>query len=417
MRRLTEREFATDVVAKLQRAGYVALFAGGCVRDELLGIAPADHDVATSATPEQVKGLFRRCHSFGASFGVVEVLGPRDDAGEWLKVQVATFRTDGSYTDGRRPDAVIFSSPEEDAARRDFTINGMFLDPVAGQVIDFVGGKQDLAARILRAIGDPQKRFEEDKLRLLRAVRLAARFELDIEPATLAAAQAMAFQILVVSAERIAEEFRKMLANRHRARAVRLFAEVGLVTPVLPEIVPSFEESLRVLQSLSGQVSFELAFSALVLSVSPEVVEGIARRLRLSNEESERIGWLVRNRVALREAPQMRRSRLFPILTHLGISELLELHRAEAAAVGESAAAVEFCEATLRETPAAVLSPPPLLTGDDLRAMGFKPGPKFKPILEAIRDAQLDGTVQSKGDAEGLARELWSGSPSPPAGR
>lgn len=401
---MTEREFAADVVARLQSAGFVALFAGGCVRDELLGLTPADHDIATSATPDQVKAHFRRCHSFGASFGVVEVLGPRDPAGDWLKVQVATFRTDGTYSDGRRPDAVVFSSAEEDAARRDFTVNGMFLDPVTGDVIDYVGGRADLAAKVLRAIGDPERRFAEDKLRLLRAVRMAARFELTIDPATFAAARRMADQIRAVSAERIADEFRKMLANRHRGRAARLFADVGLVAPVLPELAATFADSLRILDALPPAAPFEVAFAALLLGQTPATVDAIARRLRLSNAEADHIGWLARTGRVVRDAPALPRSRLFPVLAHPGIADLLTLHRAEATATGAGLAAVEFCEELVRTTPPADLNPPPLLTGDDLQALGLRPGPAFKRILDAVRAAQLDGDLRTKADAEAFAR-------------
>src|SRR5947208_8755772 len=195
---MTEREFAIDVVRRLRDAGFQALWAGGCVRDELLGLVPKDYDVATSARPEQVCKLFRRPVTVGASFGVVEVLGPRTSAGP-LRVQVATFRADVSYSDGRHPDAVVFSDAREDALRRDFTINGMFFDPVADQLLDYVGGREDLQARVLRAIGEPAQRFEEDKLRLLRAVRMATRSDLAIDPATAAAVRVMAGQIGVVS--------------------------------------------------------------------------------------------------------------------------------------------------------------------------------------------------------------------------
>src|SRR5271170_6893354 len=198
---MTERVFAMQVVRRLQEAGHEALWAGGCVRDELLGLVPKDYDVATDARPEQVQSLFRRALAVGASFGVIEVLGPRSH-GRNLSVEVATFRTDGTYSDGRRPDQVIFASAREDALRRDFTINGMFFDPLKGELHDFVGGQDDLHARVLRAIGNPHVRFQEDKLRLLRAVRIATRFELAIEPQTAAAIQAMASQLPVVSAER-----------------------------------------------------------------------------------------------------------------------------------------------------------------------------------------------------------------------
>src|SRR2546423_12854917 len=203
---MTERDFAVRVVQRLRDAGYQALWAGGCVRDELLGLVPKDYDVATDATPEQVRRLFRRTVAVGAAFGVVEVLGPRP-----LKVQVATFRSDVSYSDGRRPDRVVFSSAREDALRRDFTINGMFFDPLTDQLIDYVGGQEDLRARVLRAIGDPVRRFTEDKLRMLRAVRIATRFDLTLDEATATAVRAMAPEIRAVSAERIAEELRKLL--------------------------------------------------------------------------------------------------------------------------------------------------------------------------------------------------------------
>src|SRR5581483_10047645 len=232
-RELTEREFAVEVVRRLREAGHQALWAGGCVRDELLGLVPKDYDVATDATPEQVRRLFRRTVAVGAAFGVVQVLGPRP-----LSVEVATFRSDVSYSDGRRPDRVVFSSPREDAERRDFTINGMFFDPIENRLIDYVGGRQDLQARILRAIGDPLTRFGEDKLRMLRGVRMATRFGLTIDPATADAIRAMADQITIVSAERIADELRKLLVDPHRARGMNLMYDVGLVGPILPELLP-----------------------------------------------------------------------------------------------------------------------------------------------------------------------------------
>jgi poly(A) polymerase len=453
---MTEREFATEVVARLQKAGFRALWAGGCVRDELLGLPPADYDVATDATPDKVRALFRRSHAFGAAFGVVEVLGPRGPDREWLKVQVATFRSDGTYTDGRRPDAVTFSSPEEDARRRDFTINGMFLDPVRGEVIDYVGGKADLEAKVLRAIGDPAARFAEDKLRILRAVRMAARFELTIDPATFAAARRMADQIRVVSAERIADELRKILTNRHRARGFRLLREFDLVGPVLPELVPTFDlpqgppaaptgtlwdHIIRVLEVLTGPlwpepaaVSFPLAFAAVLHDVGKPRTVGrapdrytfhghehvgarmageVGKRLRLSNAELDRVVWLVQHHQYLCDAPALRASRLKPILVHPGIGELLALHRADAVASGRSVEHVEFCERVLQTTPPEELNPPPLVTGDDLRADGMTPGPEFKRLLDAVREAQLEGRVRTKEEALRMARELAQQPPTP----
>src|SRR5207249_2596558 len=228
---MTEREFAVSVVQRLQEAGFEALWAGGCVRDELLGLSPQDYDVATNATPDQVRHLFRRSIAVGASFGVIEVLGPRANP-EPLRVEVATFRSDVSYSDGRHPDRVVFSSPREDALRRDFTINGMFFDPVKAELVDYVNGRADLEARILRAIGEPEQRFAEDKLRLLRAVRIAARFNLQIEPLTAAAMKKMASGITVVSAERIAKELRLSLVNPHRVRGMSLLLESGLAAAI-----------------------------------------------------------------------------------------------------------------------------------------------------------------------------------------
>ena len=418
---MTEREFAIEVVARLQHAGHQALWAGGCVRDELLGFDPADYDIATDARPEQVKALFRRCHSFGASFGVVEVLGPKLASGEWLKVQVATFRSDGTYSDGRRPDSVTFSSPEEDAERRDFTINGMFFDPIAKQTIDYVGGKTDLDARVLRAIGNPRERFAEDKLRLLRAVRMAARFELTIDPATHLAAKQMAAEIRVVSPERIAEELRKMLSHRHRSRGFRLLHDFDLVAPILPELLPTIVENdgaeweriAKMLAVLTGPLwpepaagSFPLAFAVVLHGLGSRVAGNIGRRLRLSNIEIERLVWLVEKHRFLSDAPTMRASQLKPVLVQPGIGELLALHRADAVANGQSTEPIEFCEAMLRDTPYDELNPLPLLTGDDLLAAGWRPGPDFRRVLEAVRNEQLDGLVTTPTGALQRANEL-----------
>lgn len=405
---MTEREFAADVVARLQAAGHHALWAGGCVRDELLGLTPADYDVATDARPEQVKAIFHRCHEFGASFGVVEVLGPRGPDGEWLKAQVATFRSDGAYTDGRRPDSVTFSSPAEDAKRRDFTINGMFFDPVAGRVIDYVGGQADLVAKVLRAIGDPVERFTEDKLRILRAVRIAARFELTPDPATFLAARRMAPEVRAVSAERIAEELRKILGNRFRARGFRLLREVDLVEQLFPELMtrPTWDGVVALLDAFPPIVSFPLAFAAVLQSLSVETAADVCKRLRLSNAELDRVVWLVERRDALRDAATSRPSRWKPLLAHPAAAELVALHRANAVADGASTDHVAFCERVLRETPADELNPPPVLTGDDLRAAGLTPGPEFKRLLDAVREAQLDETVRAKDEALDLVRRM-----------
>lgn len=466
---MSERDFAIDVVRRLREAGHEALWAGGCVRDELLCLIPKDYDVATSARPEQVQLLFRRTVAVGMSFGVIEVLGPRTpsssppqvggEKGVVFKVQVATFRSDVSYSDGRRPDAVVFSSAREDALRRDFTINGMFFDPLENRLIDYVGGQKDLQARVLRAIGEPAQRFEEDKLRMLRAVRIATRFDLEIELATAESIHELAPKISVVSAERIADELRKLLVDSHRARGMRLFVDLGLAQPILPELLPMcglpqglprpdasdlpspgrpgsapvdgaldlWEHVLRVLDNLGPESPFPLAMAALLHDVgkprtvgrTPErytfynhehvgcrMAAEICERLKLSNDEQKRIQWLVEEHQILSEARQMRPSKLKTLLIHPGIRELLRLHRAYAVAAGRSTDHVEYCEMLLRQWDKDDLDPPPLLTGDDLIQAGYKAGPIFKKLLDAVREAQLDGTIRTKEEAWELVRGL-----------
>ncbi len=439
---MTAREFALSVVRRLHEAGHQALWAGGCVRDELLGLEPKDYDVATDAPPEQVKKLFRRHVLVGESFGIIRVLGPHGPNGKALEVEVATFRTDLGYSDGRHPDAVAFTSAREDVLRRDFTINGMLFDPVKGEVIDYVGGREDLQARVLRAIGVPRERFTEDKLRMLRAVRFATRFGLTIEPATAAAIRAMAAQVTAVSAERIADELRKILVHPRRAAGLALMDELGLVAPVLPEVVPMqglpqgppqqptgdlWGHTLRVLEWLGPEPSFPLALAALLHDVgkprtvgrTPErytfhshehvgarLAEVVCRRLKLSNAERERVVWLVEKHQYLADARQMRASKLKPVLADPGIGELLALHRADARASGKSVDHVEYCEFLLREWPAEELQPPPLLDGHDLARRGLRPGPLFKELLDAVREAQLDGTVRTKAEAWELVERM-----------
>jgi poly(A) polymerase len=434
---MTERDFAVDVVRRLQQAGFEALWAGGCVRDELLGLVPKDYDVATSARPDDVRRLFRRTVAVGAAFGVVEVLGPRP-----LKVQVATFRSDVSYSDGRRPDAVVFSSAREDALRRDFTINGMFFNPVRGELLDYVGGREDLERRVLRAIGDPGLRFGEDKLRLLRAVRIATRFDLAIDLATADAIRPMAGRITVVSAERIADELRKLLVDPRRARGLELLLDLGLVGPILPEMLPTvglpqgppaapsgdlWGHVLRVLGKLGPAPSFPLALAALLHDVgkprtvgrTPErytfyghehvgarMANDIALRLKLSNDERLRTAWLVEKHQALCDAREMRTSKLKQLLAHPWVRDLLALHRADALAWGRSADHVDYCEGLLEFWTEADLKPEPFITGEDLKKLGLKPGPLYKAVLDAVYEAQLDGTVKTREEALALAKRL-----------
>ncbi|MFN4260955.1 MAG: CCA tRNA nucleotidyltransferase [Gemmataceae bacterium] len=438
---MTERDFAIQVVKRLREAGYQALWAGGCVRDELLGLIPHDYDVATDAGPEQVQCLFRRTVAVGASFGVIEVLGPRTPGGT-LKVQVATFRSDVGYSDGRHPDAVVFATAYEDAQRRDFTINGMFFDPLTDQLIDYVGGQEDLRLRVLRAIGDPRVRFEEDKLRMLRAIRIAARFELDIEPTTMAAIQEMAPRITIVSAERIAEELRKLLTSPHRARGIQLMDEANLMASILPELLPMkglpqgpptaptgdlWDHVLRVLELLRPDPTFPLALAALLHDVgkprtvgrTPDrytfyyhehvgrrVAEEIATRLRLSTAERERVAWLVEKHQVLADVRQMRTSKVKTLLAHPGIHELLALHRADALASGRDADHVDYCEYLLQDWSEEDLNPPALISGHDLARHGLKPGPLFKQLLDAVREAQLEGTIKTRQQALELVERL-----------
>jgi len=375
------------------------------------------------------------------SFGVVEVIGPRTSAAN-LVVQVATFRTDGTYSDGRRPDAVTFGSPQEDAQRRDFTINGMFFDPLENRVIDYVGGQADLDARVLRAIGDPMQRFVEDKLRLLRAVRIASCFDLTLEPGTEAAIQVLAGQIVVVSAERIADELRKLLVHPRRARGVRLLCETGLVEALMPELLEMkglpqgppdaptgdlWDHVLRVLDLLGDEVSAPLAFAGLLHDVGKRRVMGrtpdrytfynhedvscriaaaIGARLKLSNAERERIEWLVKKHQYLADTRHMTTSKLKTMLAHPGIRELLALHRADALACDRSIDHVAYCEQLLEEWSEEDLNPPPLLTGHDLARRGLEPGPVFKLLLDAVREAQLDGKIQTPKEAWELVERM-----------
>jgi poly(A) polymerase len=396
-----QRHFALDVVRQLRAAGYEAYWAGGCVRDELLGRRPKDYDVATSATPPEIRELFghRRTRAQGAAFGVIAVMGPRA-AG---MIAVATFRQDATYSDGRRPDHVTFSSAREDAARRDFTINGMFFDPIERNVIDYVGGQEDLHAGLIRAIGPPRLRFGEDKLRLLRAVRFAAAFGFEIEAETAAAVCELAPEIAVISPERIAGEMRRMLTEPGRVQGVRLLIDLGLAAIVLPEIVAGDAEDALIALGRLQNTGFPLALATLLADrVGAAAVCELGLRWKLSNKETDEAAWLVEHRGALLGARGMRWSKLQPLLAHPWAESLVALHEA-ASPQGQDEAA--YCRAWLAE-PREKLDPPPLVTGDDLRGLGLRPGPKFKTILQAVRDAQLDAEIQTREEAIGLALKL-----------
>ena len=429
-----QREFAVEIVRRLKHSGFTALWAGGCVRDHLLDKTPKDYDVATNATPKQVRKIFAKLKTLdvGASFGVIIVVGPRG-AGE---VEVATFRSDGSYTDGRRPDSVTFSTPEEDAQRRDFTINGMFLDPLEHKVLDYVGGERDLSQGYIRAIGDPHDRMREDKLRMLRAVRFTAHLEFGLARATKAAVTEMASEIHVVSAERIAAELRRMLTDQHRQVAIELADEVGLLREILPEVVglrSGVEERepgkvrseterptprAELIQSASRsprlaalrllhEPSFELAFAVLLLGVSN--VEVICRRLKLSNDELEKTAWLVRQQEALFEADRLSLAKLKRLLAHPFRDDLLALTRVKLLAEQADLHPVLFCERFLDTTPPEILDPPPLVTGNDLIELGLRPGPRFKQLLEDVRDRQLNSELSDRAAALEWVQAQMSG--------
>jgi poly(A) polymerase len=409
-----QREFAVEVVRRLRDAGHQALFAGGSVRDLILGQIPADYDVATDATPERVMAVLPyKAITVGISFGVVRVRSP---GREGLEVEVSTFRSDGAYVDGRRPQSVVFSSPELDAARRDFTINGMFFDPISETVIDYVGGQADLENRVLRAIGDPVERLREDKLRVLRAIRLAARFQFEIEPRTMAALVSMAGQLGGVSPERIAQELRKMLVHASRARAMTLAHETGVVASVLAPVAAlrgqsqfaasrhddedRWDHTMRVLDLLPHEPSFALAMAALLHEVDePRVADRICLDLKLSNSERERITWLVAHHKSLIAPKTLRVSALKRLLASPGIGELLALHRADALATSGDPSNVDYCESYLRDEPDGPINPPPLVTGHDLHGRGLLAGAQFAEVLERIREAQLERRLETPAEA------------------
>ncbi|MCA9115111.1 MAG: CCA tRNA nucleotidyltransferase [Planctomycetaceae bacterium] len=432
------RNFATEVVTRLRQAGYEALWAGGCVRDLLLGKTPKDYDVATSAHPEQVREVFgrRRTLGIGASFGVILVRGPAPG----LEVEVATFRTEGPYLDGRRPEQVTFATAAEDAHRRDFTINGMFLDPVSNQVHDYVEGQHDLAAGIIRAIGNPRARVEEDRLRMLRAVRFTATLDFQLEPETAAAIRELATGIHLVSAERITQEMKRVLTDPHRARGVALCAEMRLLQEILPELTefadlpesvspleelnqPGKEDSpwhivLRRL-SLLEQPGFELAFASLLLphslddqALPPDQlhdirqITAICRRWKLSNDEKEHIGWLLAHRHVLHAGVKLPLSQLKRMAIRPAFQDLIELTRVDRLVRNLDLSPVLAVEQFVEATPPEELNPPPLLDGSDLIALGHRPGPQFSSWLTAIRDAQLEGQITTVQEARDLLARL-----------
>jgi poly(A) polymerase len=424
------RELATRIVRRLREAGHEAFFAGGSVRDQLLGREPVDFDVATSAPPEAVQGLFPRTVPVGAQFGVILVVE------EGRPFEVATFRSDEAYVDGRRPSRVHFGSAEADARRRDFTINALFLDPDSGSVVDFVGGERDLRAGVIRAIGDARARIAEDRLRMLRAVRFAARLGFTIEPATQAAIVAAAPTITDMAAERIGDEIVMILTEGAARRGFDLLRDTGLLAHVLPEVArmrgvvqsPEFHpegdvwtHTLLLLDQLPAGAAETLALGALLhdvgkplcagehrgritfyghTAVGAEMAVAICQRLRRSRTTWERVAYLVHDHLRLVQAPRMRLATLKRMLRHEGFDELLSLARMDALASNRDLTYVEFCERRRGELAQEEIRPPRLLSGDDLVALGYTPGPRMGDILRALEEAQLDGQLRTREEAE-----------------
>jgi tRNA nucleotidyltransferase/poly(A) polymerase len=410
------RQFAVEVVRRLRAAGHQALWAGGCVRDQLLGVAPKDYDVATDAVPERIREVFgrRKTLAIGAAFGVITAIGPKG-AGQ---IDVATFRRDATYSDGRHPDRVTFADAEQDAQRRDFTINGLFFDPLESRVIDFVGGQEDLQAGIVRAIGDPQARIAEDKLRMLRAVRFAARLRFNLDCATQAAIEQHARELVIVSAERVATELRLILTHETRARGVELLAQTGLLEVVLPESrvlgesQTSWRRTLNVLSALDGP-TFSMALAALIreLPALDETIRDLPRtifgRWKLATGECEGVAKLLDEESLILAASRTPWPKLQRILVAPRVDELLGYCEAVARGVGVSPALQEvtFCRTKLA-MPAADLNPPPLITGNDLKPLGIPPGPEYRALLDGARDAQLLKQIATREDALELVRQM-----------
>jgi poly(A) polymerase len=453
-------EAALGIVAALRGAGHQAYLAGGCVRDLLLGRSPLDYDVATSATPDQVLAMFPRTFAVGAHFGVVLVAPEDEDAA--FATEVATFRSDGAYSDGRHPDAVRYTtSPNEDVQRRDFTINGLLLDallastqksfnelPPAGvearaSVVDYVGGLADLDAGIIRAIGRAETRFEEDCLRMLRAVRFAARFGFELAPGTLSAIRSLAPRIHSVSRERVRDELTKMLTEGHARRAFELLHETSLLKEVLPEIErmqgveqpPQFHpegdvwtHTLLLLEQLEPGCSMTLAWGVLLhdvgkpptfriapdrirfdghVEVGMAMAAEICRRFRFSNEETRQIVALVENHMRFADAGRMKDSTLKRFFRLQRFEEHLALHRMDVLASNRNLHSWEFVRERWQAMPEEVVRPRPLISGRELIAAGYAPGAGFREMLRAAEDAQLEGSAHSVEDALRVVRERF----------
>jgi poly(A) polymerase len=434
-------KIAREIAARLRESGHIAYFAGGCVRDMVRGLIPKDYDIVTDARPEAVQRLFPHTFAVGAHFGVIIVLE------NGFQFEVATFRSDDAYIDGRHPSAVHFSSPEEDAQRRDFTINGMFYDPVTEKAIDFVGGRADIDARVVRAIGDPAQRFAEDRLRMLRALRFATVLDYEIDKKTWEALVANAPSINQISAERIRDELVPTILSPNRVRGWDLLDSSGLMRAILPELEAMkgvlqpeqfhpegdvFVHTRLMLQLLPEKVSVPLVFAVLFHDVAKpvtatvdqtgrirfndhdrigaEMTEAIMRRLRFSGTEIEATVEMVRQHMVFKDAPNMRVAKLKRFMSRPTFEDELELHRVDCESSHRMLDNYEFLLRKREEFANEPIIPPPLVRGDDLIALGLKPGPKFGQILEAVETGQLEGTLRTTEEAlEWVKREYLSG--------
>ena len=425
---------ALEIVRTLRAAGHTALFAGGCVRDMLRKVPPHDYDVVTDARPEQVRALFRKTFEVGAQFGVMLVLL------EDVTFEVATFRSDNAYEDGRRPTSVTFSTPEADAQRRDFTMNGLFYDPLGERVLDYVGGRTDIERSVVRCIGDAAARFGEDKLRMLRAIRFASNLGYEIEAGTFRAIQQMASQIAVVSAERIRDELIKIFTHPRAGRGLRLLDASGLLAVVLPEVAamkgceqppqfhPEGDVFVHTCLMMDGlnEPSVTLAFATLLHdvgkpptfqrapdrirfnehdAVGARMTETVLRGLRFPNDLIERITACVENHMTFRNATQMRKARLKRLLARRTFADELELHRLDCIGSHGDLRNFEFLKKVAVEIPPEVAAPMPLINGHDLLAMGVKPGPELGVILSEARELQLEEKLHTGDEALAWARQ------------
>jgi poly(A) polymerase len=425
---------------------HAAYLVGGCVRDLILGREPADYDITTSATPDEVMRIFPQTYSVGAQFGVVLVPVRKDTPDgdpDNYAIEVATFRSDGAYSDGRHPDQVQFSNDARlDVQRRDFTINGMLLDPDSTEILDYVGGREDLQRGVIRTIGEPHQRFTEDKLRMLRAVRFAARFGYTIDGQTFAAVRELASQIRQVSRERVRDEILKMLTEGHARRAFELLDQTNLLEQVLPEIKkmqgveqpPQYHpegdvwiHTLMLLEGLPAGCSKTLALGALLhdvgkpptfriapdrirfdghAEIGTKMAEEICRRFRLSNEETDQVLSLVANHMRFGDVMKMKESTLKRFFRLPKFEEQLELHRLDCSSSHRDLSLYDFAKEKFHALPAEQIRPTPLITGTDLITAGYQPGPLFKDLLTAVEDAQLDGSISTKEEAMGLVRGM-----------